>query len=633
MSNITLEKRLLAGMVLFNCLVCVLFIHFTHLQPIYSDGVGYWVYLPGFFIHGNMTITGLSDAFRTMVTTVEYNHWGHMYWELHNGTNPYAIGTSLMQIPFFLVAHLYASLSSHVSDGFSQPYQIASQVSKIFYANIGLVFTFLSLRHLKFSFIISILSTLLISLSTGLILYTATGGNFSHVFSFAAVAMFLFFTLRAHNSVGIRYQIVVGLLLGLVALVRSTNILVGLIYILYGVVTVGDVIKRLKDKDLYMKFASAFVAFLAVFSIQLFYWNATYGSFITNPYGNTSLQFSWTSPHIYNGLFSLTRGLFVWHPVFLFMVPGLFMLHKIVELKKIQLGLVLFVILFVYITFAWNMWWYGWSFGQRTFNGVLPILSIPFATFFHQLQVFELDGKNRKQLRYAKIIILFTLSLLTVRNISFASSVRNGTFRVMSEGYSLSDFLFIVSAGENQSLDDRVDSLSWFDSNHYIIAEAHSPTVIASFHGINFATGFDGENIHGFSLSGDGRALYNGLEILNRADMQINEFQLHEVFTRNIWFDGSRIYRKNFKGNFDIINEEEIIQLEHGVKDIVNSGGLVQISPERYAQLGTNFTIDGDLFSSSLIVENDTVWLVVNASRTVIMQQARFNIWIEYTKR
>jgi len=372
-----------------------------------------------------------------------------MYGMLHDGTNPYAIGTSLMQLPFFLVAHLYASLSNHVSDGFSQPYQMASQVSKIFYANIGLVFTFLSLRRLKFSFKISFFSTVIILLSTGLIFYTATGGNFSHVFSFAAVALFLFFTLRAHNSEGgVRHHIIVGLLLGLVALVRSTNILVGFIYILYGAVSVGDVIKRLKDKELYMKFASAFVAFLAVFSIQLFYWNAMYGSFITNPYGDTSHLFSWTSPHIYNGLFSLTRGLFVWHPVFLFMVPGFFMLHKVLELKRMQIGIILFVILFVYKTFAWDMWWYGWSFGQRTFNGVLPILSIPFAAFNHQLQVFELsDEENRKQLQYVKFILLFTLSLLTVRNISFASSVRNGTFRVMSEGYFLSDFLFIVSAG------------------------------------------------------------------------------------------------------------------------------------------------------------------------------------------
>jgi len=133
-------------------------------------------------------------------------------------------------------------------------------------------------------------------------------------------------------------------------------------------------------------------------------------------------------------------------------------------------------------------------------------------------------------------------------------------------------------------------------------------------------------------LLGDGRALYNGYEILNRADLQIIEFQLHEVFTGNIWFDGSRIYRRSYTSHFDITNGEEVIQLEHGVRDIVNSGGLVQISPEQYVQLGTNFTIDGDVYSTSLIVENGTVWLAVNAS-SAVMQQARFSIWIEYTKR
>jgi len=47
---------------------------------------------------------------------------------------------------------------------------------------------------------------------------------------------------------------------------------------------------------------------------------------------------------------------------------------------KIFLGLFTFTAIFIYIAFAWDIWWYGGSLGQRTMVQLMPVLGFSFAS-------------------------------------------------------------------------------------------------------------------------------------------------------------------------------------------------------------------------------------------------------------
>src|SRR5690606_37332847 len=44
--------------------------------------------------------------------------------------------------------------------------------------------------------------------------------------------------------------------------------------------------------------------------------------------------------------------------------------------------LLLFLCVFLYVTFSWWCWWYGGSFGARTLIDILPLMAFPLAAGF-----------------------------------------------------------------------------------------------------------------------------------------------------------------------------------------------------------------------------------------------------------
>jgi hypothetical protein len=109
-------------------------------------------------------------------------------------------------------------------------------------------------------------------------------------------------------------------------------------------------------------------------SLQVAYWHhATGGEFIVYSYQEQG--FSWLRPHIGNGLFSYRAGWLTYTPIFILLVPGFALLRK--QIPSLFLVLLGYTILFVYVAFAWDIWWYGASIGQRTMVQLYPLLLNP----------------------------------------------------------------------------------------------------------------------------------------------------------------------------------------------------------------------------------------------------------------
>ena len=115
----------------------------------------------------------------------------------------------------------------------------------------------------------------------------------------------------------------------------------------------------------------------AVISIQLLYWKYVSGSFLVYSYQDQG--FSWLRPHLIDGFFSARAGWLIYTPTMAFALAGFFFLRK--RAPSAFWASLIFSVIFIYVTFAWDIWWYGGSLGQRAMVQAYPVLAFPMAAW------------------------------------------------------------------------------------------------------------------------------------------------------------------------------------------------------------------------------------------------------------
>jgi hypothetical protein len=172
----------------------------------------------------------------------------------------------------------------------------------------------------------------------------------------------------------------IGLLVGLAALTRPTEIIVALIPLLWGLPSIS--LSAIKERLSFFqqhgsKLVLAIIATALVGSIQLIYWKYASGDWIVYSYQDQG--FSWLKPHFYMGIFSAQSGWLVYSPIMGFGLLGFGLLYR--NYRDLFWGSLIFSLLFIYITFAWDIWWYGGSLGIRAMVQAYPVLAFPLAAF------------------------------------------------------------------------------------------------------------------------------------------------------------------------------------------------------------------------------------------------------------
>ncbi|WP_200505652.1 hypothetical protein [Adhaeribacter terrigena] len=341
------------------------------------DKSGYYLYLPATIIYQDLTDY---QFYRTKgkennLTGGEENYGLR---KLPNGKslNKYPVGVAVMQLPFFLIAHGYASGSpDYLADGYVYPYIVAVVVSNIFWVVAGLIFLRSFLR-IYFPENAVFLTLLAIAFGTNLYYYTAYDQGMSHPYSFFLFAAVLWLTEKYYNNFKLRHLLLLGLTLGLITITRPVNLLVILIPLFW---KVHD-LESLKARFLFLlnnsrKILLAGFLFFLVICIQLSYWKFVTGNWIYYSYENE--RFLFNDPEIINGLFSYKKGWFIYTPIAFLSFIGLIFLWK--QYPKFIPALVLFFSLMIYVVFCWSMWFYGGSFGCRPLIETLPFVAIPLA--------------------------------------------------------------------------------------------------------------------------------------------------------------------------------------------------------------------------------------------------------------
>jgi hypothetical protein len=343
------------------------------------DVAGYYYYLPAIFIYKDLKKVAFHDSLDR-----KYKYQGDDFYSASPSVNgnlvmKYTSGMAIMYAPAFFVAHVLAKPMGFEADGFSPIYQFAISFWSLLWAFVGLWFLRKLLLKLNFSegVIASIL--MLYVIATNYVEYAGISSPQTHSYIFTLYAILIFTTIRFYEDPSVQKAIRIGLCLGFAILTRPTEILTIIVPILWGVFDKNSLIERFNFiKKHFLKYALTTAIVLIIGSIQLFYFKYASNYFLYNSYGK-DVWMDWLKPHILDGLFSARRGWFVYTPLMLFPMWGFFFMYK--NYRPYFWSVFLFFILFIYISFGYNIWWYGGSLGQRQMIQIYPILAIPFAAF------------------------------------------------------------------------------------------------------------------------------------------------------------------------------------------------------------------------------------------------------------
>ena len=124
----------------------------------------------------------------------------------------------------------------------------------------------------------------------------------------------------------------------------------------------------------------SFIAFLATISIQFIIYKIQIDQWYIYAYLNEGFNF--LRPHLIDFLFSFRKGFFVYTPIFLLSLVGLFYWFKSTFFHAFWW--LLSMIILTYVLSSWHMWWYGGTFGTRVLIEYYIIWIIPLAILFQK---------------------------------------------------------------------------------------------------------------------------------------------------------------------------------------------------------------------------------------------------------
>ena len=335
------------------------------------DVISYYSYLPALFIEKDIKLSFWKNE----------DPYKKRYWPITTSEGDYMIkttcGLSIMYSPFFAVAHILAEPLGYEPNGFTFPYTFALLFSGVFFVILGMIILrkFL-LRH--FSDMVTLMAIAIIGLCSPLYWYATLESAMSHSYSFFLFSAFLYLTDLWYTDQKWKYVFAIGLIVGLISLVRPSNLLVVLVFLLYGITSFKQVRERffmfLHD---YKKYLVMAILVLVVWIPQFIYWKVATGHFVY--YSYTDEGFYWLDPKIIECLFGFRKGLFLYSPILLCILPGIWFLRK--KCPQYFIPVIIFSILNLYVISSWWCWWYGGGYSMRPMVESLALMAIPLAAF------------------------------------------------------------------------------------------------------------------------------------------------------------------------------------------------------------------------------------------------------------
>jgi len=377
------------------------------------DTFGYSAYLPLSFVHHSFILHDLT--FFEKINEV-YGNTPTMYQfiTLENGNviSKYTIGWSVVMSPFYFIADIWARNSEYRVDGFSLPYQYLVSFGSTFYSLLGIHFLRKILLHF-FNDIIASISLILITLGTNYLFIQMASVGSVHSLEFTFLAILIWLTIRFHEKPSFKKSIYLGVCIGVIGLIRPPDLIFALIPVFWNCKNGKGFIDKLKFywKNNKKEVLGIGISCFLVLFIQSLFWKITSGHFLIDSYNNAGEGFDFFKPYTFEVLFSFRKGWFLYTPLIIFSIIGLFYWKK----KDTSHGnfMLIILFLFVYVISSWTTWWYASSFSQRAAVDIYPLLAIGFGFF-----IIELKSRRNILIFSCIGVFLFSFNLFQTWQIS-----------------------------------------------------------------------------------------------------------------------------------------------------------------------------------------------------------------------
>lgn len=405
---------------------------------IYSDGVGDYAWVRTVLIDGDLDC---SDEFVYFVNEFKYKYgWPEATNDLYPvktetgyQANKYAIGSSILWSPFFMVGHGITYLSNtlfgttYALNGYSKFYIFFVTLGSSFYALMGLLLCYKLCKTL-FDEQISLLATLAVWFASSIPVYMYLYPSLPHNMSLFTVALFFFYWYQTREDRTYYQWAVLGALGGLMFMTRLETAVLLAIPVIELALRLRTNLGRPMLGNLARRMGFYTVLGFAAGFPQLYVWKVIFGKWFLNPYsqmhrlvmlekvnrygmlpggeplpesssGFGSYVHFISHPDIGSTLFGSSYGIFTWTPILLLAVIGFYFLYR-KSPKLAGYGFLAFVLL-VYITSCSKK--AGMSYGDRYLIKASPFFIIGLAALFERLRTY-LKFKG-----LAAIVLLFTV--------------------------------------------------------------------------------------------------------------------------------------------------------------------------------------------------------------------------------
>ncbi|OGV42675.1 MAG: hypothetical protein A2X46_05250 [Lentisphaerae bacterium GWF2_57_35] len=346
--------------------------------PIRADGVGYYIYLPSWIMHQDVSLSkvlntehqGFVPPGTNLTLNLETGSW----------QNKFNAGVALFMLPFFLLAHWGSllgyrlGLQSWAPDGYSSLYQLFASLAGSFYlvSGLSLLKGILQSLFTKQTVVLGLLSILL---GTNVLHYGTGESVMSHAYSFFLFTTLLWLMPRWYEKAGSFWvNIALGLTMGAVLLIRPVNGISWIIWPLYGISSWGWR-RTMAHWWQYKQWILLIIGMCVLtFLPQMYIWKKTFGAWFVNSYGDYGLS-NWNNPAIGQVLFSVRKGILMYTPLTAVAFIGLFTMRKALSAYRLFIGIYFCLVLYVISSAA--IWYAGGSFGQRYLMESWAFLGIP----------------------------------------------------------------------------------------------------------------------------------------------------------------------------------------------------------------------------------------------------------------
>lgn len=320
-------------------------------------------------------------------------------------------GMSLLYSPFFALGYKVAINSKEEPlDGFSEAFANCIHWGSIIYVILGLIF----LRKFLLKFHSELVVTITLAVcffGTLLFYYTYANGEMTHGYLFFLISSFLLLTYNWYLKATWFKSALIGLLIGLISLIRPTEVLVGLIFIFWNVKGKGDIKRQMVNlwSSKWHLVLTAVVAF-TVWIPQFLFWKSMTGSYLYFSYGDE--RFFWGDPQILNILFSYRKGWITYTPLIVLAFVGFFFMRG--SSSGLRWPVLALLVINVYVLSCWWDWFFGGCFGARGFCHHIAFLSLPIAAiieFFANKENFKPVLRFSQTLFFAFIFLGICLNM------------------------------------------------------------------------------------------------------------------------------------------------------------------------------------------------------------------------------